>query len=386
MQIKIVHFSNGSGGGVLSVIRNLLIFKQNDQIENHVIYCINIDKQENCQVPFLPGAASTKIFYYSSQWNFFYTCKQLLELLPSRNSVLIAHDWLELGMVSHLGLSNPVVFFLHGDYQYYYKLAKQHCDVIDSFVCVAASISERLKEQLSGRVKDIYYLRFPVPDFSPNTDIKRKNRVIFLGRCEEQKGYFLLPLISKKIQQKGVDIEWHIVGEGSDVQEKQVIFNSGEKIIFHGLVPTAKVNELLAESKVLILPSRAEGMPLAVIEAMKAGVVPLVNQIPGGLNELVLNGVTGFMVPNDDLEQYVQCLNYILQDSQSFLQLSANAEKHAKALFNAEKNTFVMENLFIRTSKNLNYKTKKKIYGSRLDQPWVPNFFTFLVRRLLKLM
>ena len=42
-KVSIYHFHNGGGGGVLSAIRNLLLYRQHTEIENHVIYTINKD-------------------------------------------------------------------------------------------------------------------------------------------------------------------------------------------------------------------------------------------------------------------------------------------------------------------------------------------------------
>ncbi|MEO6328706.1 MAG: hypothetical protein ABIO55_07235, partial [Ginsengibacter sp.] len=108
-KVSIYHFYNGSGGGVFSVIKNLLQYSRDRKIENHIIYTINKKLIPHFSVPQLSGATSEQIFYYSADWNFYYTCKQLSKLLPDNKAVLIAHDWLELGMVSNLGLQNPVV-------------------------------------------------------------------------------------------------------------------------------------------------------------------------------------------------------------------------------------------------------------------------------------
>ena len=62
-KIKVYHFHNGSGGGVLSVIRNLLQFSANASVENHVIYTINKDVVKQYPVNGLKGAASEQVFY-----------------------------------------------------------------------------------------------------------------------------------------------------------------------------------------------------------------------------------------------------------------------------------------------------------------------------------
>ena len=48
--MKVFHFYNGNGGGVLSVIRNLILYKQNTEIENHIIHVINKDLKPDYKI------------------------------------------------------------------------------------------------------------------------------------------------------------------------------------------------------------------------------------------------------------------------------------------------------------------------------------------------
>ncbi len=93
-KIKVYHFHNGGGGGVLSVIRNILKYSAEADIENHIIHTINKDIDHPFTIDKMEGAVSENIFYYSPKWNFYYTCKQLAKLLPNDKAIIIAHDWL----------------------------------------------------------------------------------------------------------------------------------------------------------------------------------------------------------------------------------------------------------------------------------------------------
>ena len=149
--MHIVHFHNGGGGGVLAVIRNLLLYRHHDGIKNHIIYTINKDQHPAFEIPKLKGAASEQVFYYSPKWNFYYTCKQLTKLLPDDKAVIVAHDWMELGMLSNLGLQNPALQFVHGNYDYYYELAKKHEQSVDRFIAVSPVIYNQLCALLPNR-------------------------------------------------------------------------------------------------------------------------------------------------------------------------------------------------------------------------------------------
>lgn len=374
-----VHFHNGTGGGVLSVIRNLLAYRQHPEIENHVIFTINREQMPNYKAPGLEGAASEQIFYYSPKWNFYYTCRQLAKLLPDDKAVIVAHDWLELGMVSNLGLRNPVVQFVHGDYEYYYRLAERHESSVDHFICIARTIKEQLNARLPLRSAAIHNLRFPVPEIIPEKVKATGFHIVFAGRCETAKGYDLLPLIDENLSNDAKNIQWHIAGPGSDTEEQQKIWKSGN-VTFHGNLAQRELQAVLKTAHVFVLPSLAEGMPVSVVEAMKAGVVPVVNDLKGGLQELVEEGVTGYRIPNNEPALFAERLAMLLADDDLRHKIAVAAAAYANTYFSPNENTLQIEAVFLNAALNIKIKKSQKIYGSRLDHPAIPNLIVKTIR------
>jgi glycosyltransferase involved in cell wall biosynthesis len=382
-KIQVYHFHNGSGGGVLSVIRNLLQFSNNLSIDNHVIYTINKDVVKHFPIINLNGAVSEQVFYYSPNSNFYYTCRQLAKLLPDENAIIIAHDWLELGMASSLGLQNKVIQIIHGDYEYYYNLARLHTLVIDSYITVAKSIKDKLQLLLPERKEEVKYLRFPVPASNCVENDKKDRSIIYIGRCTEEKGYHLLPAIAKELQSQEIYLQWHIVGELNDREKEKYPWDASIDVVFHELLPNEKVNELLCKMQFFILPSFAEGMPVSLIESMKAGVIPLVNDIDGGIQELVIDNETGYKIQDNSVEIYVNRIAFLIANKNIAELMKKNCIAHSVALFDPVINTNLIEKevvtMFFRKNKN---KSSTRVYGSRLDQQWVPNFFTKSLREL----
>ena len=377
--IKVFHFHNGTGGGVLSVIRNLLLYKQHDTIENHVIYTINKEKQKDYSAPGLKCAASEQIFYYSPNWNFYYTCKQLAKLLPNEQCLLVAHDWLELGMISNLGLQNPVVQFPHGHYDYYFNLAKKHEAWIDAFICIAAALEVQLQNIIPSRKTDINYCRFPVPEVAITIKENKVPKILFAGRCEKEKGYDLLPAIAQQLNKAGEHFEWHIVGEGTE--ENQIKWPEEVYVTFHGVKKNEELLTMLSSFDYFILPSLAEGMPISVIEAMKAGAIPVVNDLPGGLQEIVINEETGFRIKANAISGYTETLIRIEKDYSLKNKMADAAMQLANDFFQPQKNTAAIEEIFISTVlKTRTRKMKQKVIGSRLDLEWIPNSIVNFIR------
>ncbi len=383
----IVHFNNGTGGGVFTVIKNLIEFSNNEGLSNHVIFTIDRNKNNEFVVPIITKATSVQVFYYSSDWNFYYTCLKLQKLLPTNNSILIAHDWLELGMASILGLQNTVVLFLHGDYQYYYDLACRNNNAIDLFIPVASNIEKNLKLKLGIRIDAIEYLQFPVASaplkLSPGELFKDKFKIIFIGRLSSDKGYDLLPEIATALFKNNVDVEWHIVGE-KDKNLGTVFWAPNISVLFYGEIPNVQILRLLPDIDYILLPSKFEGMPVVLIEAMKAGVIPIVSNISGGIQELVIENETGFKIQANDVQGYINSIIDLNNNWDKRKTLRVNCIKLANQLFDPVSNTLKIENRIIQSANENKIKKATKVYGSRLDSKWIPNLIVVLIRNFLK--
>lgn len=385
MKRKIFHFHNGNGGGVLSVISNLLKFSNDASIENHVIYTINKEQIKQFILPGLTGAAKEYLFEYSPKWNFYHTCKRLANLIPDDNAIIVAHDWLELGMVSNLGLPNPVIYILHGDFDYYYNLATKHSSSIDKFITVSDVIAKRLIGFNKIPSEDIAYLKFPVPDVA--TGLLNFDTItcayIVKDLTDERKQFKLLPLIEKELANKKVYINWNIAGgsmKESEVKEKWGNQYSS-RVQFFGELNRNGVNDLLLKSNLIILPSLSEGFPVGIVEAMKVGIVPLVTNWEGATDELIIDKETGFLFERGDIDGYVQTIIDLDRNKTLLKAMSEKAIILARRLFDPYKNTVAYENVFTTALPNKN-KIAFKAYGSRLDARWLPNFITNFLRTL----
>lgn len=86
-----------------------------------------------------------------------------------------------------------------------------------------------------------------------------------------------------------------------------------ERVRFVGHRSAAQVRGLLARARALVVPSLYEGMPLVVLEAMEAG-RPVVASRVSGIPEVVVDGITGWLVPPEDPSALRRALRELLQD------------------------------------------------------------------------
>mgnify|MGYP000917652242 FL=1 len=111
--------------------------------------------------------------------------------------------------------------------------------------------------------------------------------VAFYGNLEIVKRADLLPFIFSEIIKKVENVSFWIVGDGS--LRKQIEIECNDNLLnvtFWGRVSAMKVAELMNVSDVLILPSKKEGYPLVLLEALACGTVCVSNSV-GGIPEIL---------------------------------------------------------------------------------------------------
>ncbi len=123
------------------------------------------------------------------------------------------------------------------------------------------------------------------PGFRPDLarPASRPLRVGFIGRIErEQKRAERLPALAELLRRQGVAIEWHIVGDGPE--RTRLAASIGKDVVWHGWKSGTDYWRVLAHLDMVLSLSDYETGPIALLEAMHAGAVPLVPAI-GGLGE-----------------------------------------------------------------------------------------------------
>src|SRR5207253_3242421 len=105
-----------------------------------------------------------------------------------------------------------------------------------------------------------------------------------------------LKKIDDELIKAGVNIEWTIVGDGPD--KAKLIVDLKDRSYFSFLSPnrTEDILNLAVKNDVYLLPSYLDGLPVALLEAMSAGLVPIVSRFNPGIDAVVEKN-NGFIVP-----------------------------------------------------------------------------------------
>jgi len=125
--------------------------------------------------------------------------------------------------------------------------------------------------------------------------------------------------------QKKMPAKLMMVGEGPEREPAEVLCQKlgiMDKVIFFG--NSNEIDKILSFSDLFLLPSLTESFGLAALEAMASG-VPVISSNTGGIPELNINGVSGFLSNINDVEDMSKNAIYILEDPERLLQFKKNA-------------------------------------------------------------
>ena len=202
-----------------------------------------------------------------------------------------------------------------------------HAGVI---ACVSERACESAEQVLHG-ARTVAVVNQPVPGGSAVSPISAGGplRLLCVARLERYKGIDVLLRAAAAARAAGVDFELRLAGDGS---ERSSLVRLAQElgltdVTFLGALPPEAVAAALQSADLMVLPSRGEGLPVSVVEAM-AGGRPVLATRAGGTSEVVQDGVTGVLVEPDRPDQLADALALLAAD-RAGLQRMARAARLA---------------------------------------------------------
>jgi glycosyltransferase involved in cell wall biosynthesis len=144
-----------------------------------------------------------------------------------------------------------------------------------------------------------------------------------IGRLSREKGFDLLLEAVSMLLNNGRDIRLVIMGEGSlrdDLEGRVWKLGLGSRVLMPGYVGNAR--NYLPFFKMFVISSLTEGLPIALLEAMLAG-VPIVSTSVGGVPEVLQHGRAGVLVPASSASDLADGIDKLIIDSSAAMRMSA---------------------------------------------------------------
>jgi len=164
----------------------------------------------------------------------------------------------------------------------------------------------------------------------------KKLRIVFVGRLEHTKGLGTIVDAFAKVPEVCGILEMDVYGTGSlrDWFCSRMTELLGRNFRYQGVVSRSEVRQRLSQYHLILLPSLfGEGLPMALLEGMAAGCVPLASAL-ASVPTVVQPEVTGFLLRPGSADDLADKLTWAARSRDQVMQISHNAAKHIRSNYN----------------------------------------------------
>lgn len=161
--------------------------------------------------------------------------------------------------------------------------------------------------------------------------------VLSAGALDHVKGHDVLIRAWADVAAEFPDVRLVLAGDGDRAHALRGLareLGCAGSIEFRGALPRREVLQLMRRARLFVLPSRSEGLPLALVEAGAVG-CPVVATAVGGIGEIVVNDDCGRLVPPEDPPALAAALRELLAGEALRARLAAALQAHVRERFSS---------------------------------------------------
>lgn len=227
-----------------------------------------------------------------------------------------------------------------------------------AFIDLQLVSSHHLRQWFLDRGADprrihVVYTGAKVDLFASNERMRRETRdklsissevpvILYAGRICEQKQPKVFANVIHNLAKIGIDFVCIVLGDGEDMPWlRRFFFRNGlrDRVRLVGAVPNSEVVKYLSASDIFFLPSKMEGISLAIYEAMSAGLAIVAANV-GGQAELVTEEC-GVLISRstqeEEIQKYTDVLTTLLRNPKMTKAMGEASRKRVTELFNFKK-------------------------------------------------
>jgi len=274
--------------------------------------------------------------------------------------LLEAPDW--TGITAFMRFKTPLVIRFHGSDAYFCKLDKRNqkfknflfeklaLKSADAFIAptkYAGEETQKIFNLDSSKIRTIHY-GLHLKDFVNDTPEKfNRFTILYIGTVIRKKGVFELAKIFNNVIETIPDAKLIIIGgDAPDIKTGSAstyslvdtLFSSKARkhVAYMGKIPYSEVQEQIKRAQVCVFPSFAETLGMVTIESM-ALKRPVVNTSIGWAQDLIDDGINGFLIHPNEIERYAEKIKTLLLNNELCLKVGGAARIKVEESFDISK-------------------------------------------------
>jgi glycosyltransferase involved in cell wall biosynthesis len=292
-------------------------------------------------------------------------------LRPEQPALIHAHFGIE--GVSALGLAMqlkiPLVTTFHGfdatlkmramlaspAYFRYPLLRRRLAREGHLFLCASSFIRQRLLDTGFPESRThTHYIGVDCQTIRPRETSEEQPLILHVARLVEVKGTRYLLRAFARVAQVHDRVRLLLIGDGPlrrPLRSLAASLGVAERVEFLGALPHTEVLSMMRKAAMLVLPGirtatgREEGLGMVLLEAAATG-VPLIGSRIGGIPECIVDGKSGFLVPERDAEALARRMTELLEDPGRRHRMGAAGRALIEDRFDIDRQTAALENFY----------------------------------------
>lgn len=215
---------------------------------------------------------------------------------------------------------------------------------IDKIIALSHSgkryISKRFAIKDTDKISVIYNFVGEHPQAEEYRKRKLGNKtinIVYPGGCAGSKTPELVIRVLKELQKTDLNFKFYWMGGNYvhlsrhfpflGVNDIRDFVKSDERIIFTGKIPREEANEIISNANIFFSPSRREGCPMSLIEAMRVGAICIVSDFPIANKEIIEDGVNGYVIPHMNIQGFVERIKDVINNHGEYSHIYDNSYK-----------------------------------------------------------
>ena len=222
-----------------------------------------------------------------------------------------------------------------------------------AIVAVSDFAANQLRDRFPDAASRVHrvYNGIDFDSFRPSPP-SRPPLILSIGRLITKKGFDVLIDACALLRRSGHEFRCEIIGDGPrELQARIDGHDLGEQVFIAGPKSQAEIISRLSTATVFALPCRVDAdgamdnLPTVIMEAM-ASALPVVSTNVGGIAEMVRNGETGLLVPQNDPVTTAEALARLITNPELAQSFGRRGRERAEELFSIEKNVRELRKIF----------------------------------------
>ena len=369
-------------GGVASFNYNIINYSKS--ISQFYSKVILLKAKEDTRPIFLDVFKCNEVcvFNYSYLDNQYYVQKRLSQLLGTKKGLIVTDNALTIESANRFNNPKTIFHLLH-DYFYVNQTIKLE-NMIDAVIAHSSFFSDAVyayNPELFARRN--FYIPYGVKQVSKlRIKNNKKLNLVFLGRLDLGKGVLNLKTIDSILNDNRIAVNWTIIGKGPLKTQLNNQWKNNENIKFLEPDSTDDVYKILKIQDILVFPTVFEGTPVSILECLANGVVTITNDLPGGIRDIVTEGI-GYRCEINNLEEFSKHIINLNSDREKLKKMQQRCKDLCVLNFDINTNA---DNYFKKFLEFEKYKRDDRRCQptklSRLDHKFLPNIIVKSLRNI----